>query len=183
MGLLGNKDKSDKSAFDGGGIVIFPDVQAAIQGEKTVRGKGLSVRLVAPPPELRMGCDLALEINLVEQGIIEILLKNENISYVKIAPLKKGTQELLNIVKLTDFGNWMMVKAANMKLTFDRRNGRIVNISGGGCPDVPYLNLQIVGKRLDEAPRPRDLGYTLCAMMLDVALFESLKLWQGGKQG
>ncbi len=183
MRLFRSKDKTEKGAFDGGGIVIFPDVQAAIQGEKTVRSAGFSQKLVAPPPELRMGCDLALEINLVEQGIIERLLKNENIPYVKIAPLKKGTRELLNIVKLTDFGNWMMVKAANMKLTYDRRDGRIVNISGGGCPDVPYLNLQIVGKRLDEAPRPRDLGYTLCAMMLDVALVESLKLWQGGGQG
>lgn len=180
MGLFGSKNKTDNDAFDGGGIVIFPDVQAAIQGEKAVRRAGFSQKLVAPPPELRMGCDLALEINLVEQGVIVRLLKNEDIPYVKIVPLKKGTRELLTIVKLTDFGNWMMVKAGNMKLTYDKRDGIIVNVSGGGCPDVPYLNLQIVGKRLDVAPRPRDLGYTLCAMMLDVALVESLKLWQRG---
>ena len=181
MPLFGSKDKAGKTDFDGGGIVIFPDVQAAMKGEKTVRNAGLSCKLVAPPPELRMGCDLAIEINLVEQGVVERLLKSTDIPWVKIAPVKKGSQELLDIVKLTDYGNWMMVKSANMKLTYDKRDGVIVNVSGGGCPDVPFLNLQIVGKRLDEAPRPRDLGYTLCAMMLDVALVESLKLWQAGK--
>ncbi len=177
MPLFGNKDNPAKTDFDGGGIVIFPDVQAAMQGEKTVRNAGLGCKLVAPPPELRLGCDLAIEINLIEQGIVERLLKGADIPCVKIAPLKKGAQELLDIVKTTDYGDWMMVKAANMKLTYDKRSGVIVNVSGGGCPDVPYLNLQVVGKRLDEAPRPRDLGYTLCAMMLDVALVESRKIW------
>ena len=152
-----------------------------MQGDKTIKNAGFNERLVFPPRELRSGCDLAIEINLVERDVIEKLLKNEDIPYVRIGTIERGSQEPLNIVKLTDFGNSEMVKAANMKLTYDKRNGIIVNISGGGCPDVPYLNLQLVGKRLDVAPRPRDLGYTLCAMMLDVALVESLKLWQGGK--
>jgi hypothetical protein len=32
-----------------------------------------------------------------------------------------------------------MIRAANMKLTVDKDTMVIVNISGGGCPDVPYL--------------------------------------------
>jgi hypothetical protein len=183
MNLFGGKSKTGGDVFDGGGIVIFPDVHTAIKGEKTVREGGLGVKLVAPPPELRIGCDLAIEINLVEQGVVERLLKNNDVPFVKIAPLKQGARALLNIVKFTDFGNWMMVKAGNMKLTYDKRDGVIANVSGGGCPDVPYLNLQVVGKKLTAAPRPRDLGYTLCAMMLDIALVESLKLWRGDKQG
>jgi Protein of unknown function (DUF3343) len=172
---------SKKGTFDGGGVVIFQEVSHAISGEKAVRAAGYEVKLIAPPPEMRMGCDLAIEINLVEQGVIERLLKNEDIPFARISPLTKGTQELLNIVKTTDFGNWMMVKAGNMKLTYDKKDSTIVNVSGGGCPDVPYLNLQLVGKQLEDAPRPRDLGYTLCAMMLDVALVEARKIYQGGK--
>ena len=45
----------------------------------------------------------------------------------------------------------------------------IVNISGGGCPDVPYLAGQMVDKYLDDAPLPRDIGYTLCAYALQIA--------------
>jgi len=39
-----------------------------------------------------------------------------------------------------------MVRAANMKLTIDKKTRMIVNISGGGCPDVPYLASQMIGK-------------------------------------
>jgi hypothetical protein len=164
------------------GMVIFPNVHRAMQGDRAIKDAGFSGRLVFPPKELREGCDLAVEINLTERDAVEKRLKNDDIPYYIVAPVEKGLQEPLGIVKVTDFGRWQMVKAANMKLTYDRTDGTIVNISGGGCPDIPYLNLQLVGKRLDTAPSPRDLGYTLCAMMLDVALVESLMLWQGSQE-
>lgn len=169
-----------KHPFDGGGLVLFSDVVHAMKAEKVLVKHGLQVKLVAPPPELRKGCDLALEINLVEQPIVERLLKDNDVPYLELTPLKKGTAPLLDVVKVTDYGQWTMVKAGNMKLAFDKETGTIVNTSGGGCPDIPYLHAEMVDKRLDEAPRPRDLGYTLCARMLDRAHEESLKLWQGG---
>ncbi|MCK9276026.1 MAG: DUF3343 domain-containing protein [Syntrophales bacterium] len=170
------KFRKEKEEFNEGGIVLFKEVSHAIRGEKVVRGKGYEVKLVAPPPELRMGCDLALEINLVEQAGIERLLKNTKTPYVKVVPVKKETSELLEIVLITDFGEWIMAKAGNMKLTFAKESRRIVNISGGGCPDIPYLHAQLVGKTLAEAPRPRELGYTLCAMMLDRAFVRCLNI-------
>jgi len=124
---------------------------------------------------------LAVEINLVEQPGIERLLNQEDVSYVGVAPIKVSTSELLEIVKVTDFGRWVMVKAANMKLTFDKESGVIVNTSGGGCPDIPIIHLSLVDKRLTEVPRPKDVGFTLCALMLDRALEECLALWKGGK--
>ncbi len=42
-----------------------------------------------------------------------------------------------------------MVRAANMKLTIDKASRRIVNVSGGGCPDVPYLAQEMVGQTLE----------------------------------
>ena len=89
--------------------------------------------------------------------------------------------ELLEIVKVTDFGRWLMVKAANMKLTFDKESGIIVNTSGGGCPDIPVLHAELIDKQLSEAPRPKDIGFTLCAFMLDKALEESLTLQKGNE--
>ncbi len=173
--------RKQKTSFDGGGLVLFLDVQGAMRAEKVLRGAGYVVRLVAPPPALRKGCDLALEINLVEQPGIERLLNQRDVDYVSVTPLKTGTSELLEIVKVTDFGNWVMVKAGNMKLTFDKDSGIIVNTSGGGCPDIPHLHAELIDKPLTEVPRPRDIGFTLCARMLERALEECLDLHRGGR--
>ena len=67
-----------------------------------------------------------------------------------------------------------MVQAANMKLTVDKESLTIVNISGGGCPDVPYLAEQMVGKVLNQAPSPLEIGHTLCGYALHLA-FEEMK--------
>jgi hypothetical protein len=173
--------RRQKASFEGVGLVLFPDVPDAIRAEKVLKHAGYAVRLIAPPPLLRKGCDLAVEINLAEQPGIKRLLNQEEVAYISIEPLKVGTSELLQIVKVTDFGRWVMVTAGNMKLTFDKDNGVIINTSGGGCPDIPYLHIELLGKQLTEAPRPRDIGFSLCALMLDRALEESLALWKGGK--
>ena len=173
--------KRRKPSFEGGGLVLFMDVQDAMRAERVLKKADYAVRLVAPPPQLRKGCDLAVEINLVEQPAIERLLRERDAPYVSVVPLNVSTSGLLEIVKVTDFGEWTMVTAANMKLAFDKRSGIIVNTSGGGCPDIPHLHAEMIGKKLTEAPRPKDVGFTLCALMLDRALEESLNLWQGGK--
>jgi hypothetical protein len=174
--------KLQKAKFVGDGIIIFHDVAGAMKGEKTVKNADYEVKLVAPPPEMRMGCDLALEINLVEQHGIERLFKEKDIPYKQILPLTKGSTRVCEVVKITDFGQWIMVKAGNMKLSFEKGSGMVVNISGGGCPDIPYLNAEMVGKTLPEAPQPRELGYTLCATMLQRAYEEAVVLHKGGSQ-
>jgi hypothetical protein len=174
--------KKQKTSFEGGGLILFANVSDAISAEKVLRGAEYAVRLVAPPAELRKGCDLALEINLTEQLGIERLLNQKDVMYISIEPIKTSTSGLLQVVKVTEFGDWIMVKAGNMKLTFDKNSGIIVNTSGGGCPDIPYLHAELIGKQLTEAPRPRGIGFTLCALMLDKALEECLILWQGGSQ-
>ncbi len=173
--------KRKKAAFEGGGLVLFSEVSEAIRAEKTLKKAGYQVKLVAPPPELRKGCDLAVAINLVEKLGVERVLNQGDVAYVEVTPLRIDTSEILEIVRVTDFGDWLMVKAANMKLTFEKKSGIIVNTSGGGCPDIPYLHAELIDKPLGEAPRPGDLGFTLCALMLDRALEESLALYKGGE--
>jgi hypothetical protein len=168
-------------SFKGDGIIIFEEVSQAMRAEKVIKDAGYEVKLIAPPPQFRTGCDLALEINLVECTGLERLLKENDTSCIGIHPLMKGTAGLCEIVKVTDYGRWTMVKAGNMKLTFDKGSGIIVNISGGGCPDIPYLHAEMVDKQLAGAPSPKELGFTLCAIMLNRALEEALSLWQGGE--
>ncbi len=170
-----------KTLFEGGGLILFLDVPDAMKAEMVLKKAGYAVKLVAPPPELRKGCDLAVEVNLFEQPGIERALDEQDVAYVSITPLKASMVEPLEIVRVTDFGDWLMVKAGNMKLTFEKKSGIIVNTSGGGCPDIPYLHAELVGKQLTEASRPKKIGFTLCALMLERALDESIALWRGGK--
>ena len=164
--------KKKKTGFEGGGLALFDKVEEALHAEKVLKNAGYVCRLVAPPPALRKGCDLALEINLVEQMGIERLWKNKDVNCLEVVPLRGKSLELLQIVNITDWGDVVMVKAGNMKLTFDKETGIIQNTSGGGCPDIPYLHTQLLGKKLSEAPRPKDIGFTLCGLMLDRALEE-----------
>ena len=172
--------RESKAQFEGGGLVLFQEVQHAIAAEKILKSAEYEVRLVAPPPELRKGCDLAVEINLTEAPGIERVLKQHDAVYVSIDPLRLGTSELLRIVQTKDFGKWMMVRSGNMKITYEKQSGIIVNISGGGCPDIPNIHARLLDKRLDEAPRPTDVGYTLCALMADRAFDEAVALWRNG---
>ncbi|MBP9021326.1 MAG: DUF3343 domain-containing protein [Syntrophobacterales bacterium] len=165
-----------------GGIILFNNVEEAIRAERLLMSAGYEVMLVAPPPALRRGCDLAVEINLVEQTGIERLLAEKKAGYLEIVPVK-GRGTLLDVVKVTDFGEAVMVKAGNMKLTFEKETGRIVNVSGGGCPDIPYLHAYLLDKKLAEVRRPKEDGHTLCSLMLDRAFIESLDIWKnnGGR--
>lgn len=171
-----------KRFVNGGGLVLFEEVQEAMKGEKVLKNRGYSVRLVAPPPELRKGCDLAVEIKLVEQPGIERVLKEKDVAFIEIRPMKLGTSEILEIVRVTDYGDWVMIKAANMKLTYEKSTGTIVNTSGGGCPDIPVMHAELLDKHVEEAPRPRDIGYTLCSLMLDRALEEGRSLCKGTRE-
>jgi hypothetical protein len=149
--------KPSKVKFAGDGIIIFHDVAGAMKGDRTVRAAGYDTKLVAPPPELRMGCDLALEVNLVEQAGIERLFKEKDVPYVRFLPLTKSASQMC-----------------------EKESGLIVNISGGGCPDIPYLNAEMVDKTLASAPHPNELGYTLCATMLQRAYEEALSIFNRG---
>lgn len=178
MSVFRRKKKRD---FEGGGLVLFEDIPQAIHAEKTLQKAGYQAKLVAPPPALRKGCDLSVEVNLVERTGIERLFATRNLPFLEIAPLREKTSELLDIVQVTDFGGAVMVKAGNMKISFDKATGVILNTSGGGCPDIPYLHAELIDKKLIEAPRPRDIGFTLCALMADRAFEECLSVWQGAR--
>lgn len=64
-----------KTSGEGDGLVLFAEVQEALKAEKVLKSAGYKIKLVAPPPKLRKGCDLAVEINLVEQMGIERLFR------------------------------------------------------------------------------------------------------------
>ena len=129
---------------------------------------------MAPPQHLRAGCDLAVALPRVERPGAERVLDQAGAHFAGWADSADTQCRLTELVTVVDFGQWLMVRAGNMKMTVQKETGIIVNTSGGGCPDIPYLNLELVGRRIHDVPRPKDIGYTLCGLMLDRAYEECL---------
>jgi hypothetical protein len=102
-------------------------------------------------------------------------LENINLAPVDLVHVVNESLRPTEICRVKDFEDYFMVRAANMKITFDKKSRTIVNISGGGCSDVPYLASEMIGKSLADAPSPRDIGYTLCAYTLAIAFEEARK--------
>lgn len=168
-----------KAAVNARGIILFDHTSDVIRAEETLKTAGLDVCVKGPPPEVRTGCDMAVEFPLVSELEVNQILELNRIEPIGILPLQDLLLEPVSLFQTKDFGDFLMVRAANMKITIDKRDSRIVNISGGGCPDVPYLADRLVGKTLQEAPEPRSLGKTLCGYALQLAYEELGKQCSG----
>ena len=165
--LAGNQDR---------GILVFENTSEVIQAENVLKAKGWSVRVKGPPPEIRKGCDLVIEFPLIEELNILRTLQEADVSPLQVVPVNSPLLQPVDLFHTKDFGRYLMVRAANMKLTIDKETRTIVNISGGGCPDVPYLAREMVGRTLNEAPSPREIGHTLCGYALELAYGEMKRL-------
>ncbi|QTA89398.1 DUF3343 domain-containing protein [Desulfonema magnum] len=158
------------------GILVFENTSEVIRAENILKKEGWDIRVMGPPPEIRNGCDLVIEFPLIEELNILRLLRKTGPYPLETVPVNSPLLQPVDIFQVKDFGQYLMVRAANMKLTIDKETQVIVNISGGGCPDVPYLAWQMVGIPLSQAPAPRDIGHTLCGYALQLACEEMKRL-------
>lgn len=173
-----DRKKAAEDLHQARGLLIFSNTGEVIKAEEVLKSAGYQIRVMSPPPQYRTGCDLAIDFPLVEQLGVTRCLKEKKLVPMDMVPLSGERLEPLKLCRVTDFGDYLMIKAANMKITVHKSSGKVVNISGGGCPDVPYLASEMIGKCLSEAPSPRKLGYTLCAYSLNVAYEEALKIME-----
>ena len=166
-------------AENGKGFLVFHHTGEVIAAESLLRGAGLAVEVKGPPPELRTGCDMVLVFDLLREPEARRLLEAADLVPLQAVPVLDPLLEPVSLFQYKDFGPWFMVRAANMKVTVERATGRIVNVSGGGCPDVPYLAAKLTGQRVTEAEEPRIKGRTLCSFALQKAFEEARRLWHG----
>ncbi|MBW1709622.1 MAG: DUF3343 domain-containing protein [Deltaproteobacteria bacterium] len=151
------------------GILVFENTSEVIQAENLLKNQGCKIQVMGPPPEIRSGCDLVIEFPLIEGLNIVRLLEVNGIAPRTVVPVNSPLLKPVDLFQTKDFGDYIMVRAANMKITVHKASRTIVNISGGGCPDVPYLAYEMVGKTLVESPSPRHIGHTLCGYALELA--------------
>ena len=181
MSFLGFLQKKESQKASGGdsrdrGILVFENTSEVIRAENVLKSKGWKIRVMGPPPEIRSGCDLVIEFPLIEELNILRTLREVDVSPLQLVPVNSPLLQPVDLFQTKDFGRYLMVRAANMKLTVDKETQMIVNISGGGCPDVPYLAWEMVGKFLVEAPSPGEIGHTLCGYALQLAYEEMKRL-------
>ncbi len=173
-----DKQKKEKERLEGKGLIIFENTKDAMKAEYILKDK-YNIRVVAPPVEIREGCDLAIEYELIDEFGIKRELENNNIKPLKFVSLNDYSLKPLELIKVKEIDGFILVRCGNMKITLDK-DGNIVNISGGGCPDVPYLALKLKGrniKDIKEDESPKSLGFTLCAYTLNKAYEKAKKLF------
>jgi len=166
------KEPAEAGAAVDRGILVFENTSEVIQAEKHLKSLGYPITVKGPPPEIQKGCDLVIEFPLMERLALERHLASVGLHPLAVVPVTAPLLEPVSLFHTKDYGRYFMVRAANMKITVEKDSWRIVNISGGGCPDVPYLADRLIGKTLHEAPPPRDLGHTLCGYALQLAYEE-----------
>ncbi|NCC25079.1 MAG: DUF3343 domain-containing protein [Deltaproteobacteria bacterium] len=158
------------------GILVFEHTSLVIRAESALKGADMDVQVKGPPPQIRTGCDLVIEFPLVEELRVLRILEGIGLEPLEIAAVGQGLLQPVDIYHVKNLGNYVMVRAANMKITVDRASRQIVNVSGGGCPDVPYLARIMVGRSLDDCPSPREFGHTLCGYALHLAFEEAQRI-------
>ncbi|MFO7783718.1 MAG: DUF3343 domain-containing protein [Thermodesulfobacteriota bacterium] len=166
---------SKEADYRGRGILVFDNTSEVIRAENILKSKGWEIRVMGPPPEIRSGCDLVIEFPLIEELEILRTLREGEVLPLHVVPVSSPLLQPVELFQVKDFGLYFMVRAANMKLTIDKETKTIVNISGGGCPDVPFLAREMVGKPFLKAPAPREIGHTLCGYALQMAYEEMEK--------
>jgi len=178
MRLFGRSRDAGKKGRDAGdrGVLAFAHTAEVIRAEATLKAAGFAVRVMGPPPDMRTGCDMVIEFELMREAAVRTALKAAGLEPLAVAPARGGMLAPVSLFSAKDFGDWLMVRAANMKITVARADRRIVNISGGGCPDVPALAELLVGRTIDDAPAPLSRGQTLCAYALELAFQEARRL-------
>jgi len=158
------------------GLLIFDNTSEVIRAEKVLKANNWSVKVMGPPPEIQRGCDLVVEFPLIEELNILRTLEDAGAPPLEVVPVTGPLLTPVDLFQVKDFGAHLMVRAANMKITVEKSSRTIVNISGGGCPDVPYIAARLIGHTLDDAPSPRDIGHTLCGYALNLAFEKTVEL-------
>ena len=175
---LGSARRKGGSAMEQG-FLVFEQTGDVISAERLLRKQGFAVEVKAPPASLRKGCDMVVVCPIMAHLKIRALLEKEGLHPLDYVPVSDPLLEPVSLFQGTDCAKCCMVGAANMKVTVEKESGRIVNVSGGGCPDVPYLAGLLLGKSLDEADEPRLHGKTLCSYALQRAFEEAKRVWRG----
>ncbi|PKM82750.1 MAG: hypothetical protein CVU89_04415 [Firmicutes bacterium HGW-Firmicutes-14] len=152
-------------------LLLYTNIQDVIYSHSVLLKEGLGVSLVPPPAGIAAGCDLAVQFNPAEAETAKSLMHSGHILPGQLHYVACSIDPVENVAMIIEIEpGYLMAKCNNIKVTIDQANGEIVNISGGGCPDIPYVAQTVTGKTLWDCPEPVEIGSTLCTYMVQLAI-------------
>lgn len=160
-----------KSSGKRWGLLLYSNIQDIICAQSALQREGLGVTLVPPPMDIAIGCDLAVQFNLIEEELIKGLIHRGLILPGEFYTVEEPIKAVENLTRITEIApGFLMANCHNIKVTVDKSNHEIVNISGGGCPDIPHVAHSLIGLSLENCPDPIEIGFSLCTYMVQLAL-------------
>lgn len=159
--------------------MAFSHTGQVVAARNTLLAAGLAPKIKAPPPALQEGCDMVLEFPLEEQALYLAILAEKRLRPLKVLAADGPLTAPESLFRRVDFPDHLMVSAANMKIAITRDCGRVVNVSGGGCPDVPALAARLMDTLVTEALDTDDFR-SLCSFSLAQAKEEAERVFRAG---
>lgn len=161
------------------GFMAFSHTGQVVAARNTLLAAGLAPKIKAPPPALQEGCDMVLEFPLEEQALYLAVLAEKRIRPLRVLAAEGPLTAPESLFRRVDFPAHLMVSAANMKITITRDSGRVVNVSGGGCPDVPALAARVMDTLVTDI-LDTDEFRSLCSFSLAQAKEEAERIYRAG---
>ncbi|MFR0874579.1 MAG: hypothetical protein ACLSHC_08225 [Bilophila wadsworthia] len=84
-----------------------------------MREAGFAVEVRASP-ELRTGCDMIIVFDLMQEPLIRNALGAARLEPIQSVPMRDTLLKPVSLFHVQDYGDWFMVRAANMKITVER---------------------------------------------------------------
>ena len=122
-------------------------------------------------------CEQMFSMIRKQFGSLDVLVNNAGIDYIGL--LQDMSSEDWDRILRTNLTSVFNCCKLAIPYMVRQKQGKIVNVSGGGCPDVPYLAALLTGQCIGEAEEPRVKGQTLCSYSLQRAFEEARRLWRG----
>ena len=99
------------------GFLVFQHTGEVIRAERILREAGFAVEVKGPPSELRTGCDMIIVFDLMQEPLIRNALGAARLEPIQSVPMRDTLLEPVSLFHVQDYGDWFMVRAANMKIT------------------------------------------------------------------
>lgn len=162
------------------GFLSFTHLTNVFKSAEILKANGYAVAIKAKPEDVEAGCDLVIEFPIILGLAVLRLLQSHDLNPLDASLVNYSGYDPASIVTTKDLDPYLMVRASSMEIVVDKRDLKIVNVSGGGCPDVPYLSAMLIGKSIMEAPEPLSIGSTLCGYSLQIAFGEMKRILSCG---
>gem|GEM_PF-3998464 len=129
------------------GLLAFSHTGDVIRAERLLRQQGFDVDVKGPPPQMRTGCDMVVVFPLIRQAAVLASLKTADLEPEQVVSAHDVLLEPVSLFQTSRLEHWLMVRAANMKITVD-------------CRDRQHLRRRLPGRALaGPLPVRQNAGY------------------------